>query len=172
DLGTFLADHAVDRILVHAGVVGWRGRAMLFPATSQGGKSTMVEYLVRHGAEYYSDEYAAIDPVGRVHPWPRWLSLRQPGGKVRRVRPTRPGQDPLPIGLVLLTRYQEGAHFTPEVVAAGAGVLEVLAHTVAARTRPQEALPFLREAVSQALIWRGTRGDVSALAPRLFNLWT
>ena len=34
DLQLFLAEHARDRIFVHAGVVGWRGRAILVPGRS------------------------------------------------------------------------------------------------------------------------------------------
>ena len=36
--------------------------------------------LLRAGATYYSDEYALLDESGRVHPFARKLSLRQPDG--------------------------------------------------------------------------------------------
>jgi hypothetical protein len=55
-------------VFLHAAAVGWRGRAIILPAVSRGGKSRLVEALVRAGATYYSDEFAPIDSRGRVHP--------------------------------------------------------------------------------------------------------
>src|SRR5258706_3289708 len=61
DLQLYLAERARRRIFVHAGVVGWQGRAVLIPGHSMSGKSTLVAALVRAGASYYSDEYAVLD---------------------------------------------------------------------------------------------------------------
>src|SRR5262249_26128145 len=72
-----IAERAPARIFVHAGVVGWRGRAIVIPGRSYSGKSTLVAALVRAGATYYSDEYAVLDSRGRVHPYPKPISLRQ-----------------------------------------------------------------------------------------------
>jgi hypothetical protein len=54
---------------VHAGVVGWNGGAAILPGPSHAGKTTLVAELLRHGAVYFSDEYALIDAEGRVHPY-------------------------------------------------------------------------------------------------------
>src|SRR6185312_3555780 len=94
-------------LFVHAGVVGWRGRAIVLPGRTHAGKSTLVAALVRAGATYYSDEYALVDGDGRVWPYPRPLSLRRARGPVR-VRPERlgrVGRGPLPVGLVVLCRF-------------------------------------------------------------------
>ena len=64
-----VANYAPDRVFVHAGVVAWRGRALVLPGTSFAGKTTLVAELVRAGAIYYSDEYAVLDEQGRVHPY-------------------------------------------------------------------------------------------------------
>ena len=56
---------APRRIFVHAGVVAWKGRALLLPGSSGSGKSSLVAELVRAGATYYSDEYAVLDERGR-----------------------------------------------------------------------------------------------------------
>ena len=69
DLRIFVAEFAKHRVFVHAGVVGWKGRAIVIPGRSYSGKSTLVAELVRAGATYYSDEYAVFDARGRVHPF-------------------------------------------------------------------------------------------------------
>jgi len=48
-----VAEHAPDYIFVHAGVVAWRGRAIILPGVSFAGKSSLVAELVRAGATYY-----------------------------------------------------------------------------------------------------------------------
>src|SRR6266536_3088511 len=105
DLRLFVAELARGRVFVHAGVVGWQGRAIVIPGTSFSGKSTLVMELVRAGATYYSDEYAVFDRRGRVHPYARSLSIREkttgqterfPVGSLGRVA----GVEPLPVGLV------------------------------------------------------------------------
>jgi len=67
DLRLHVAEGARSRVFVHAGVVGWRGGAILLPGRSLAGKSTLVDALIRAGATYYSDEYAVLDaPVERI----------------------------------------------------------------------------------------------------------
>src|ERR1700749_911879 len=58
DLQLYVAERAPRRVFVHAGVVGWKGRAVVIPGRSLSGKTTLVVELVRAGAEYYSDEDA------------------------------------------------------------------------------------------------------------------
>src|SRR6185503_15266327 len=82
-----VAEFAPRRIFVHAGVVGWKDRAILIPGVSHSGKTTLVDLLIRAGATYYSDEYAVLDARGRVHPFPRALGIRFPNsGESRKVR--------------------------------------------------------------------------------------
>ena len=70
DLRWLLADEAQDWIFIHAGAVGWRGRAIMLPGGSGAGKSTLVAELVKAGALYYSDEFAVLDFRGRSTPSP------------------------------------------------------------------------------------------------------
>ena len=65
-----IAEFAVGKVFLHAGVVGWKGRAIVIPATSFSGKTTLVAELVKRGAQYYSDEYAVLDAEGKVEPFP------------------------------------------------------------------------------------------------------
>ncbi len=84
DLQLYTAEMAPNRLFVHAGVVGWQGKAILLPGRSYSGKSTLVAALLQAGATYYSDEYALLDARGRVHPYPKPLSLRSPTGEPPR----------------------------------------------------------------------------------------
>ena len=77
DLRHHVAEHAPRRVFVHAGVVGFRGRAIVIPGRSHSGKSTLVGELIRAGATYYSDEYAVLDARGRVHPFAKPISIRE-----------------------------------------------------------------------------------------------
>lgn len=174
DISLFVAERAPRRVFVHAGVVGWRGRAILIPGKSHAGKTTLVAELVRAGAEYYSDEYAVLDARGRVHPFPRPLSMRQ--GTDERPRRTAPealggvgGTRPLPVGLVVSTEYREGAVWRPELLSSGQATLALLAHTVPARRRPTTSLRFLRQAIAGAVTLRGARGEAAELAAELLR---
>src|SRR6185295_19741358 len=79
DLRLFVAELATHRVFVHAGVVGWKGKAIVIPGRSYSGKSTLVAELVKAGATYYSDEYAVFDSRGRVYPFPKPLEMRASG---------------------------------------------------------------------------------------------
>src|SRR5215470_6283925 len=56
-----VAQLAPRRVFVHAGVVGWKDRAIIVPGKTFTGKSTLIAELVKLGASYYSDEFALID---------------------------------------------------------------------------------------------------------------
>lgn len=167
-----VAENAPRRIFVHAGSVAWRGKAILIPGRSFSGKSTLVSELVKAGAAYYSDEYAVLDSRGRVHPFPAPLSMREPGGFVGTDRhPSEfggtTGEKPLPVGMVLVTNYAEGARWRPRELSAAEGALEMLANTVPARSRPDAALATLKAAVKGAEILKGKRGEASETAAAL-----
>lgn len=167
-----IAAHSPESLFVHAGVVGWQGRAVLIPARSFSGKTSLVAELVRHGATYYSDEYAVFDAEGRVHPYPRRLSVREPGRTVRRDVSEiggAAGSEPLPLGHVLMTRYRPGAEWQPRALSPGEGVLALIDNTVQARQRPHDALAILSRAMASARAVRSPRGEASELAPRLLE---
>ncbi len=66
-----------DLFYVHAGVVGWRRQALVFPGLSRAGKSTLVLAALHAGAQLLSDELLAYDPVaGRAVAFPRALKIR------------------------------------------------------------------------------------------------
>jgi hypothetical protein len=169
-----VAEVAPRRRFVHAGVVGWQGEAIIIPGRSHSGKSTLVAALVAAGATYYSDEYAVLDERGRVHPYPKPLSLRaDPGGMATR-HPVETlgrsaGSTPLTIGLVVVSQYKAGAVWRPRRLSTGHGVLALLANTVSARRQPAVALATLQRVAANAIILEGRRGEASAVAPRLLK---
>src|SRR5258708_32188866 len=102
DLRLFVGEYARHRVFVHAGVVVWKGKAIVIPGRSYSGKSTLVAALVRAGATYYSDEYAVFDSKGLVHPFSKPLEIREEG-EVIQSRITvgqlggKSGTKPLPV---------------------------------------------------------------------------
>ena len=174
DLRLFVAELAKHRVFVHAGVVGWKGQAIVIPGRSYSGKSTLVAELVRAGATYYSDEYAVLDARGRVHPFSKPLELREEG-KFRQTKITaaelggHSGTKPLPVGLVLMTQFKNGARWRPRKLTAGKGVLEMLFNTVSARRSPAKALATLQRVAAQADVLKGVRGDARTVAPALLE---
>jgi hypothetical protein len=164
DLHLTVAEAARGRLFVHAGVVGWRGKAIILPGRTLSGKTTLVAALVRAGATYYSDEYAVFDARGRVHPYPKALSIRDGNGARPRKSPAAalgglPGVMPLPVGLVAVTGYRPGVRWRPRRLPPGQAILELLANTVAARRRPKAALATLLRVVSRAPVLKAVRGE-------------
>ena len=169
DLNLYVAEWARERIFVHAGVVAWEGRALVLPGASFSGKSRLVAALIAQGAVYYSDEYAVLDPRGRVHPFRRRLTLRrEAGGPARRIAVEGPDPDaPLPIALVAFCRYRASARWRPRVLSPGEGTLAFLASTIPARSRPEAALSVLSRVAGKARLLKGTRGEAELAARAL-----
>ena len=168
DLRLFVAELAPRRVFVHAGVVSWKGKAIVIPGRSYSGKTTMVSELVKAGATYYSDEYAVFDARGRVHPFPKPLELRS-SGEWKQTKTAveklggQTGTKPISLGLVMVTQFKAGAKWRPRELSPGKAVLELLSHTVSARRHPEKALAALRHAVSEAKAIKGVRGEASEL---------
>ena len=163
------AYRAQDCLFVHAGVVGWQERAIVIPGRSFSGKTTLVKALIKAGATYYSDEFAILDRQGLVHPYPLPLALRGEDGQAGRKTPIeqlggQAGSAPLPIGLVLVTQYQDGARWRPRPLSASQALLALMDNTVAARREPEYSMPILREAVLGARCIQSKRGEASRVA--------
>jgi hypothetical protein len=171
-----IALNAAEHVFVHAGVVGYRGRAIVIPGRTFTGKTTLVSELVRVGADYYSDEFAPLGADGRVHPYPKPLSIRGGDGSWSQTdRPVseiggRVGADPLPVGVVAIAPYAPGTVWNPTRLSAGEGVLAVLANTVPAQERPVEAMTAIRAAVADAVVLEGERGEAVEAGARLLEL--
>lgn len=174
DLRLYVAERATSRVFVHAGVVGWKGRAILIPGRSFTGKTTLVAELVRASAEYYSDEYAVLDERGLVHPYARPLAVREGDGPRQTHRTVeefggRAGKEPLPVGLVVVTRYERDCDWRPRRLTPGEGVLEMLSNTVSARRNPERALNVLSKVADRAVMLNGTRGEATRAAASILK---
>jgi hypothetical protein len=172
-----IAEFAVDRVFLHAGVVAWKGKAIIIPAKSFGGKTTLVKELTKMGAEYYSDEYAVLDEEGFVHPFPKMLSVR--GGSDKYLQTDlpvealggRPGTERLPVALVLITEYEKGARWEPQILSDGFGVMEMVSHTIPIRYNPKFALKVLNNTANRAIIVKTKRGEAKDFALRLLSFF-
>ena len=175
DMDFYLAQAARQKLFVHAGVVAWKGRAIVIPGRSQSGKTTLVRAFLQAGASYYSDEYAVFDRRGRVYPFPRPLSIRGDSAQVRSRLSAeslgcQTGSKPVPVGLVTLTQYKAGAQWKPKVLSPGRGALGLLANALAGRKQPEKAMATLGRVVSQAPVLAGTRGDAHETVESLLHL--
>jgi hypothetical protein len=171
DLQSAVARQAPGWTFVHSGTVAINGRALLLPARSHAGKSTLVAALLRAGASYGSDEFAVVDPAGRVHPYSRRLALRRPHQSVARVRADELGgqvlTESLPVGAVLFTEFRDGARLDLRPLSSGEVVLGLLQHCLGVRGRPSETLAALQALARGAIGFSGVRGDAGATALEL-----
>ena len=163
-----VATQARGWLFVHAGVVGWNGKAVVIPGRTFSGKSSLVAALVRAGATYLSDEYAVFDAEGRVHPYAKPLSLRDEEGRPRGAFPIEAlgGQaatSPLPVGMIVSARYEAGARWRPRPLSPGRAMLTLLENTVQVRTQPQAAMQTLQKATLGAEAFGGKRGEADQI---------
>jgi hypothetical protein len=174
DLQLYVAEFARKRIFVHAGVVEWSNEAIVIPGRSHTGKTTLVAELVRAGARFYSDEYAVFDAAGRVHPYAKPLAVRGASGRQLKRSPEdfggSSGQKPIPIRLVVVTRFKNGAQWNPKPGSAGQGILALLANTVAARRKPAGSLTVFQRSVTDAQVMAGPRGEAQETAASILEL--
>jgi hypothetical protein len=165
-----------DKTFLHSGVVGWKGKAIVFPGFSYKGKTTLTAEFVRLGAEYYSDEYAVLDEEGLVHPFPKFLSVRGITDNLRQFNVSaegiggRIGKIPIPIGLVLITEYEPGARWSPEFLSKAEGILNLISHTVPFSEKPAKTLRILEKALGDSKIVKQKRGEATEFARKVLDL--
>ena len=169
DMHAQVAAQARDGLFVHAGVVGWNGKAVVIPGRTFSGKSSLVAALVRAGAAYFSDEYAVFDSEGFVYPYAKPLSLRDEEGKPCGTYPVeelggKAATEPLPVGVIVSTRYEAGARWRPRPLTPGRAMLALLDNTVQIRKQPQMAMQTLQQAALSAEAFQGKRGEANQVA--------
>ena len=170
-----VGEASADRVFIHAGVVGWKGKAIVLPADSFKGKSTLVAELVRNGAEYYSDDFAVFDADGLLHPFHRPVGMRTSDGRYNVYQLTveelggRYGHDPIPAGIVLFTGYKKNARWRPKYMTAGQGVLELIQYALPMRKQSEFTFRVLNNITSRAIIVSSRRGTAETFAKTLLN---
>ena len=180
-LRLWVAEFSEENVFIHAGVVGWKEKAIIIPGNSFQGKTTLTAALVKKGALYFSDEYAVLDENSMVYPFPKTLSLRgvidpysqletpieEIGGRV--------AAEPLRPGLVLITEFEEGAPWLPEILSAGNGIMAILPHTITINHKPRLSLEVLKKLTTDALIVKSKRGEADEFAEQFLdfceNIW-
>ncbi|MCP4959092.1 MAG: hypothetical protein GY925_07460 [Actinomycetia bacterium] len=172
DLHLSVALHSRAGVFVHAGVVGWNDRAILLPGRSRWGKSTLVEALVRAGAQYLSDEYAILLPNGRIQSYPRPIHLRTPHGPMlldpRSIGTVAPRS--YPPSIVVLTRYESGANWNPEVLTPASAALAVFDSMVVAAVIPERAMGSAATLVRQIVAVHSLRDEAASTVPAILEL--
>lgn len=168
---TLFAVRRLSRLVaVHAAAIVHRGRVMMVPASSGGGKSTLSLAAHRAGLAVLSDEYTLVDPdTGLVTGWTRPVRERRRDGSIA-LADIAVVSEPLPVGLVALVRHDpEGDRWVP--ISGGEATGEILAHTVCARTRPDDALDAVLHITRSAPAVRGARGEAAdAIADLLAHM--
>lgn len=171
-----VAEHAVSRVFVHAGVVEINERAVIIPARSFKGKTTLVVELIKAGATYYSDEYAVVDDKGLVYPFPKSLSVRGIIDDYTQLeRPVsfyggKAGTKPVQAGLILVTEYVKYSRWKPIPITQGESVLELINNTVPIRNRPEQSLKVLNKLANRAYSYKTKRGEAERFAGKLYEL--
>ena len=172
DLKWLVAERSPRKVFLHAGVVGWRDRAILIPGGPKSGKSTLVRALVGCGATYYSDEYAVLEG-NMVQPFPARLpNWSAPGTSLSywldeftNARVPKP----VPVGLVLFAPHQGGAVFKPRLLSRGHSILGMFKHAVAGQRQPERVLRALETISRRCNALEGARGDAHAAATYLLE---
>ncbi len=160
-----IAEHAVDLVFMHSGAVVWNGKAIIFPADSFSGKSTLVAEFVKRGAIYYSDEYAILDKLGQLHSFPRLISLRDFTDGFRRNDVSAEsiggniGIYPIRVTHVLLLRYQANARFIPQRLSPGNGLMKMIPQAISLRFKSKFTLEVLNRVAKSAIISESLRGE-------------
>lgn len=160
-----VAEFAVGYVFMHAGVVAWNDKVIVIPADSFSGKTTLVAEFIKKGAVYYSDEYAVLDGDGRVHPFPRSLSMRDKSGNYLKTDVSAEslggtiGLDPKPVSLVLFTEYRAGARWKPVILTSGVGVMKMMTQAISLRFNSKFTLEVLNKIAGRAIILESLRNN-------------
>lgn len=172
-----VAEFAKNKVFLHAGVVGYKGKAIIIPGSSYMGKTTLVTELIKKGALYYSDEYAVLDQDGLVHPYPKMLSVRGIINDTTQVDlPIESfggvaGEAIVPVGLILITEYDLEAGWNVDYLSPGQGIMEMLNHTIPIRHKPKFTLEVLNRVANNAIIAKIKRGEAAEFAGLLLKFF-
>ena len=183
-----------DFVLIHSGAVqAPGGDAVLLPAASGSGKTTMVAALVQAGFGYLSDEGAAIDPIGRqVHPYPKALTFKKlltdhfpslrPLSEQRtpvigqwnvmadELRPGALADGPAEVRYIIAPRYVPGAPTDLRPISPAAGATILLRNMLNVSLYGPRALPLVADLACQSKSFELTYGDLAAAVEAVSTL--
>jgi hypothetical protein len=159
----YVAEHSTSSVFVHAAVVDWNGRALIFPGSTHAGKSTLTRALLEAGATYSSDEYAVFDSAGRVHPFPIPIQIRLAGRNSRFLVPDRWTRSPIDPGLLVFATYRPQSVWRPESLSPAESMLCLIKHSVSIRKSPDIVLPVLKQVALKCRAFSGVRGETETV---------
>jgi hypothetical protein len=192
-----IADTAIKRVgsrvpLLHAGAVALHGRALVIPGQSGAGKSTLVAALVASGFAYLADDVTVIEPGGtRLLPFGRAIGLKhgsvsplvayypdlehRPAGQrfgstpLWYIVPPAPAwsTEPVPLGAVVLPRFEAGGATTLDPVTRGEAVSDVLPQLFEGRAIAAAGVGQIVALLRQAVCYRLTFGDLPSAVTAL-----
>jgi hypothetical protein len=170
----YVVQHASGFAFVHCGAVGVGGDAVLLIASSGHGKSTLVEELAGR-ADYYSDEYAAIDADGKLHAYPRSLLLRSGRPVQHPVTPLELGArvavGPAEIRLVLEIPYHRGESGIRVAPLEQSEALHLLLKSTPQALEDHPGIfSRLAKVAARARAYNGTRGEARDAARAILEL--
>lgn len=173
DLGLFTAERLTDLVAVHAAVIDIGHERVVVPGPSMVGKSTLAAAALARGCVVASDEYALVDAAsGAVCGWPRRIRLRSADGAVRLDAPDESrALEPRTPALVAVLVHDAGcAALDVRALSPGETVLEVLANTVCAASRPEFAFGGVVALAETTRAVMGRRGEADVALGALADL--
>jgi hypothetical protein len=182
--------------LVHAAAAARNGHGLLFPAASKSGKSTLVAALTLNGYEYYSDEIGVLTRHRRLLPFPKAITLKPGGWKaVRttfpevgdivygpasgerfrhlmapRVHPPAGDDSAVPVSLVIVPRFTEGAATQLTPISRSAALAEFARRSMNWTTMGGPAYELLVEVLRGASCYAITTNDLKEAVRAIDNL--
>ena len=192
EINQYLIGARGERLLVHAAAAGHGKHAVLFPATAGAGKSSLVAGLVQRGSRYLTDELVIIHlRTSKIVPFPKAVSLKEgsfrlfeslgpdptgpPHDRVwyldpERLRPGSVVKRPMPIGWVVLPRYEAGAATCMEALTLGETVLGLFENTVSMTRDKETGLDRLIAIAKEARGYRLVFGDLAEACEAVLDL--
>lgn len=159
---------------IHAGVVEWKGRALILPGGTHSGKSTLVAELLRQGATYFSDEYALVDKEGIVHPYPRPLLVRRGSPQQFPVLAEQcnanTGDHPARVGWIIAVVYDPAGCWKMNPLPQSMALMNLLQNTPHALAESTSIMVSFERAVAGAHCYVGTRLEAGEAAAQILRL--
>ncbi len=172
-----VAEFAVNKVFIHAGVVSWKGKAIIMPGKSFQGKSTLTAALVRRGAQYYSDEYAILDKNGLVSPFPKMISIRGEIDDYQQIDyPVEAfggtaGIESVPVGMILSTEYKPNGKWKPRILTRGKGAIELIKNALSIRYDPTFNLLVINRVTKNSVVVKSPRGEATDVADMILEFF-
>lgn len=164
-----VAEFSSEYVFLHAGVVSWKGKAIIIPGKSRAGKTTLVSELIKRNCDYLSDEFAVIDKNGFVYPFPKKLSVRGIIDEHRQLDINIEeyggiaSEKPVPAGFILVTEYLNQKKRKPKIKinSSGEGVMSAVSNSISVRQNPKFVLEVLSKVANQAVVLETKRGEAA-----------